>query len=65
MYRAQIEKLVADRYSGYSSYGAIQQACQAFLDQLKADIMKFQSNDYVTGRKFLDSLVWAARGVQS
>ena len=65
MHRAQIEKLVADRYSGYSSYGAIQQACQAFLDQLKADIMKFPANDYVNARKFLDSLIYAARGVQS
>ena len=65
MYRAQIEKLFADRYSGYSSYGAVQQACQAFLDQLKADIMKFQANDYVGAKKFLDSLIYAARGVQS
>jgi len=64
-FRTQIERLFADRYSGYSSYGAIQQACQAFLDQLKADIMQFQANDYVQARKFLDSLIWAARGVQS
>src|SRR4051812_14287260 len=35
MYRAQVERVFADRYSGYTSYGAIQQACQMFLDQLK------------------------------
>jgi hypothetical protein len=64
-YRAQIERLFTDRYSGYSSFAQVQQACQAFADQLKADIMKFQANDYVAAKKFLDSLIYAARGVQS
>jgi len=65
MFRAPIEKLFADRYSGYSTFAQVQQAIQAFADQLKADIMKFQANDYVAAKKFLDSLVYAARGVQS
>jgi hypothetical protein len=65
MFRAPIEKLFADRYSGYSSFSQIQQAVQAFADQLKADIMKFQANDYVAAKKFLDSLIYAARGTQS
>jgi hypothetical protein len=65
MFRAQIERLFADRYSGYSSFAQIQQAVQAFADQLKADIMKFQANDYVAAKKFLDSLIYAARGTQS
>jgi len=64
-FRAQIEKLFADRSSSYSSYGEIQKACNAFLDQLKADITKFPASDYVSARKFLDSLIYAARGVQS
>ena len=65
MFRAQIERLFADRTAGYSTYGEIQQACQAFADQLRADIMKFQANDYVAAKKFIDSLLFAARGVQS
>jgi len=65
MFRTQIEQLFADRYSGYSSFAQIQQAVQAFADQVKADIMKFQANDYVAAKKFLDSLVFAARGVRS
>jgi hypothetical protein len=64
-FRAPIEKMFADRYSGYSSFGQIQQAVQAFADQLKTDIMKFQANDYVAAKKFLESLTYAARGSQS
>jgi hypothetical protein len=65
MFRTSIERLFADRYSGYSSFAQIQQAVQAFADQLKADIMRFQANDYVAAKKFLDSLIYAARGVRS
>lgn len=64
-FRSQIEKLFADRSSSYGSYGEIQKACNAFLEQLKVDIMKFPAGDYVNGRKFLDSLIFAARGAQS
>lgn len=63
-YRSQIEKLFNDRSSGYSTQADILKACNAFLEQLKADIMKFPANDYLSGRKFLDSLSYAARGVQ-
>lgn len=65
MFRTSIERLFADRYSGYGSFAQIQQAVQAFADQLKADIMKFQANDYVAAKKFLDGLIYAARGVRS
>jgi len=64
-FRMQIEKLFADRSSSYSSYGEIQKVCNAFLEQLKVDITKFPVGDYVNARKFLDSLIYAARGVQS
>jgi hypothetical protein len=65
MFRMQIESLFANRYSGYSSFAQIQQAIQAFNDQIKVDVMKFQANDYVAAKKFLDALVFAARGVRS
>jgi hypothetical protein len=64
-YRRRIDRLLQDRASGYVVYGEVQAACQEFLDKLKADIEKFQANDYVVARKFIDSLVYAARGVQS
>ncbi len=64
-HRARIEKLFVDRSSGYSTYADIQKACNDFLEQLRTDIMKFQANDFVAARKFIDSLLFAARGVQS
>jgi hypothetical protein len=64
-HRARLEKLFVDRSSGYSTYADIQKACESFLEQLRADIMKFQANDFVAARRFLDSLLFAARGVQS
>jgi hypothetical protein len=63
MFRVQIEQLFADRYSGNSSFAAIQQACQAFLDQIQVDVAKFQANDYIASRKYLDSLIFAAKGI--
>lgn len=63
--RKRIDRLFQDRATGYLVYGEIQQAIQELADQLKADIMKFPANDYVAAKKFLDSLIWAARGVQS
>jgi hypothetical protein len=64
-FRNRIERLFQDRATGYVVYGEIQRVCEEFLDQLKVDIEKFPPNDYVAARKFLDSLSWAARGVQS
>jgi hypothetical protein len=64
-FRLRIERLFQDRATGYIVYGEIQQAIEDFAAQLKDDIMKFPANDYVAAKKFLDSLAWAARGVQS
>jgi len=64
-YRRRLDRLFQDRATGYVVYGEVQAACQEFLDKLKDDIQKFQANDYVAARKFIDSLVYAARGVQS
>jgi hypothetical protein len=64
-FRQRVDRLFQDRATGYLVYGEIQQAVQEFEAQLKADLMKFQPDDYIVAKKFLDSLGWAARGVQS
>ena len=65
VFRKRLEKLLVDRTNGYATYVEIQQACQDFTERLRADIMKFSANDYVIAKKFLDSVAYAARGVQS
>lgn len=64
-FRHRIERLFQDRAAGYVQYGEIQRVCGEFLEQLQLDVEKFTPNDYVAVRKFIDSLEWAARGVQS
>jgi hypothetical protein len=64
-FRRRIDRLFQDRATGYVVFGEIQAAVQEFADQLKLDIDRFGPNDYVAAKKFLDSLAWAARGVQS
>jgi len=64
-FRQRLDRLFQDRATGYLVYGEIQQAVEEFQALLKADIMKFQPDDYIVAKKFLDSLAWAARGVQS
>jgi hypothetical protein len=64
-FRKRIERLFQDRATGYVVYGEIQQAVQEFEALLRADLEKFPPNDYVAAKKFLDSLAYAARGVQS
>jgi hypothetical protein len=64
-FRHRIDRLFQDRASGYSVYGAVQKACEELAARLKADVDKIPANDYVTAKKFLDSLAWAARGAQS
>jgi hypothetical protein len=63
--RRRIERLYQDRATGYVVYGEIQQAVAELAAQLKADIMRYSANDYVAAKKFLDSLAYAARGIQS
>ena len=64
-FRARIERMLQDRAAGYAVYGEIQAACQQFMERLQADIMKFQAQDYVNGKKFLESVSLSSRGVQS
>jgi len=64
-FRRRIERLFQDRATGYVVYGEIQAAIQELQAQLKANADKFPANDFVAAKKFLDSLAWAARGVQS
>jgi hypothetical protein len=63
--RKRIERLFQDRATGYVVYGEIQQACGELEALIKADLEKFLPNDYVAAKRFLDSLIWAARGAQS
>jgi hypothetical protein len=63
--RRHVERLFQDRATGYVMYGEIQGACQAFLNQLQADIMHFPTNDYVAAKRFLEGLAYTARGAQS
>jgi hypothetical protein len=63
-FRARLDKLLQDRASGYLVFGEIQRACDDFQSQLKNDLQNFSANDYVNAKKFLDSLAFAARGVQ-
>jgi hypothetical protein len=64
-FRQRIERLFQDRATGYVVYGEIQKAVLEFQDMLKQQVDSLPANDYVGAKKFLDSLVWAARGVQS
>lgn len=64
-FRQRLDRLFQDRATGYLVYGEIQQTVQEFEAQLKADLMRFPPDDYIVAKKFLDSLAWAARGVQS
>jgi hypothetical protein len=64
-FRKRIERLFQDRATGYVVYGEIQKAVLEFQDVLKQQVDLLPANDYVDSKKFLDSLVWAARGMQS
>jgi hypothetical protein len=64
-FRRHIDRLFQERATGYAVYGEIPAACEQFAEQLHADIMQFPPGDYVAAKKFLESLAWNARGVQS
>ena len=64
-FRRRIDRLFQDRATGYAVYGEIPAACEAFAERLNSDIMQFPPSDYVVAKKFLESLAWTARGVQS
>src|SRR5262245_58494184 len=59
--RKKLETLFQQRASGYADYAALSAACAEFLERLKTDLQKFDPNDYVKAKKFLDSLAYAAR----
>jgi hypothetical protein len=63
--RRRVDRLFQDRATGYVVYGEIQDAVREFEEVLKLDAMELPANDFVACKKFLDSLGWAARGVQS
>ena len=63
--RKKIEALFQRRASGYAEYSGLAAACTEFLDQIKADLPKFDPQDYVKAKKFLDSLAFAARTTPS
>ncbi len=64
-FRKRIERLFSDRATGYAVYGEIPAACEEFAERVNADIMSFPPNDYIAAKKFLESLTWTARAVQS
>jgi hypothetical protein len=64
-FRRHIDRLFQERATGYAVYGEIPAACEEFAEKLRADIMQFPPGDYVAAKKFLESLAWTARGVQS
>jgi len=64
-FRKHIDRLFQDRATGYAVYGEIPAACEEFAQRVNADIMQFPPNDYIAAKKFLESLAWTARGVQS
>ena len=60
--RASVEKLFHDRAAGVADPTAIAKACEAFQDQLKADISKFPgANEYTAAKNFLSSLSYVSR----
>jgi hypothetical protein len=64
-FRKRIDRLFQDRAVGYAAYGEIPAACEEFAQRVNADIMQFPPNDYIAAKKFLESLAWTARVVQS
>jgi hypothetical protein len=64
-FRKRIDRLFQDRAIGYAIYGEIPAACEEFAQRVNADIMQFPPNDYIAAKKFLESLAWTSRGVQS
>jgi len=60
-YRTELDPLFVERaYAsggiGYESYERIQALCNAFLKQLKANIRKMDSSDYVSAKDFVERM---------
>jgi hypothetical protein len=64
-FRQRIDQLFQQRAAGYLVFLPAQKAIQEFTDVLNAQANVFDAKDFVVSRRFLDSLLMAAKGVQS
>jgi len=64
-FRQRIDQLFQQRAAGYIVFLPAQKAIQEFTDVLNAQANIFDAKDFVVSRRFLDSLLIAAKGVQS
>jgi hypothetical protein len=64
-FRQRIDRLFEDRAMGYAMYGEIPAACEELAARLQADIQQYPAADYIAAKRFLESLAWTARGVQT
>jgi hypothetical protein len=65
-YREALQDIFAQRakhggYLTYDEYTKIQQATDGMLAALKQDIKKIPASDYISGKKFVEALVYEAR----
>jgi hypothetical protein len=59
---SRIDTLFAMRAKGtVMAHEEIQTACDELLAQLKADVNKFKSNDYLQAKNFVSSLAYEAQ----
>lgn len=63
--RQQLDKLFQQRAGGHLDYQGIHAACDEMLAQLKSEIMALPTNEYVTAKKFIESLDYTARIARS
>ncbi len=63
--RLELERLYTERANGTSlNYDDIQVACDKFQEQIKADLPKFEPNDFIRAKKFIDSLAYEPKVAQ-
>ncbi len=63
--REELERLYVERANGVDlNYDDIQVACDRFQEQIKADLDKFDPNDFIRAKKFIDSLSYEPKVAQ-
>lgn len=63
--RATIERLYQERARGVdANYQDIQFACEALQAKLQADVAKFDPNDFIRAKKFVESLTYEVKVAQ-
>ncbi len=63
--RQELERLYSERAGGTDlNYDDIQGACDRFQEQLQADLAKFDPNDFIRAKKFIDSLSYEIKVAQ-